>query len=117
MLIKLDTTGPTTVTMKVTAEPDVLAKLKTMATSRLGRNLKVSGFRPGKAPLHLIEKQLDDQLLQSEFLETSVNRLYVDAIQEKKLRPVAQPQVNILKFVPYETFGHHSGLQRGKVFA
>ena len=103
MLIKLDTTGPTNVTMKVSAEPDVLAKLKTLAVSRLGRNLKVSGFRPGKAPLHLIEKQLDEQLLQSEFLETSVNRLYVDAIQEKKLRPVAQPQVNILKFVPYDT--------------
>ncbi|MCW2957021.1 MAG: Trigger factor, partial [Thermoleophilia bacterium] len=103
MQIKLETTGPTNVKLNVTAEPAVLDKMKTAAVSRLGRKLKVSGFRPGKAPLHLIEKQLDEQLLQSEFLETAVNRLYVDAIQDQKLRPVAQPVVNVLKFVPFTT--------------
>ena len=103
MQIKLETTGPTNVKLNITAEPAVLDKIKTAAVSRLGRKLKVSGFRPGKAPLHLIEKQLDEQLLQSEFLETAVNRLYVDAIQDQKLRPVAQPNVNVLKFVPFTT--------------
>lgn len=103
MQIKLETTGPNNVKLTVTAETAVLDKLKTSAVSRLGRNLKVSGFRPGKAPLHLIEKQLDEQLLHSEFLETAVNRIYVDAIQDQKLRPVAQPTVNVLKFVPFTT--------------
>lgn len=103
MQIQLDTTGPTNVKLQVTAEQALLDKVKSAAISRLSRNLKVSGFRPGKAPQHLVEKQLDPQILQSEFLETAVNRLYVDAIQEQKLRPVAQPTVNILKFVPFET--------------
>lgn len=103
MQIKLETTGSTNVKLNVTADQPVLDGLKTAAISRLGRNLKLSGFRPGKAPLHLIEKSLDQQLLQSEFLETAVNRLYVDAIQEQKLRPVAQPTVNVLKFVPFTT--------------
>ena len=103
MQIKLETTGPTNVKLKVTADQPILDGLKTAAISRLGRNLKLSGFRPGKAPLHLIEKSLDHQLLQSEFLETALNRLYVDAVQEQKLRPVAQPTVNVLKFVPFTT--------------
>lgn len=103
MQINLETTGPTNVKLTVTAEPEVMDKIKTQAVSRLSRNMKLSGFRPGKAPLHLVEKQLDQQLLQSEFLESAVNKLYVDAIQEKKLRPVAQPAVNVLKFVPYST--------------
>ncbi len=103
MQINLESTGPTNLKMTVTAEPEVMDKIKSSAISRLSRNMKLSGFRPGKAPLHLVEKQLDQQLLQSEFLETAVNKLYVDAIQEKKLRPVAQPVVNVLKFVPYTT--------------
>ncbi len=103
MQIKLETTGPTNVRLMITADQAILDAVKTAAVSRLGRNLKLQGFRPGKAPLHLIEKQLDQQLLQSEFLETAVNRLYVDAIQDKKLRPVAQPKVDIMKFVPFTT--------------
>ncbi|MDL2342077.1 MAG: trigger factor [Patescibacteria group bacterium] len=103
MQIKLETTGPTNVKLQVTADQATLDALKTAAIGRLSRNLKLSGFRAGKAPLHLVEKQLDQQLLQSEFLETAVNRLYVDAIQEQKLRPVAQPKVDIMKFVPYAT--------------
>lgn len=103
MKTTLETTGPTNVKLTVIADKAVMDKVKTSAISRLSRNLKMSGFRPGKAPLHLVEKQLDQQLLQSEFLETAVNRLYVDAVQEEKLRPVAQPMVNVLKFVPFET--------------
>lgn len=103
MQIKLETTAPTNVILQVTADQAILGALKTAAISRLSRNMKLSGFRAGKAPLHLVEKQLDQQLLQSEFLETAVNRLYVDAIQEQKLRPVAQPKVDVMKFVPYTT--------------
>ena len=103
MQIKLETTGPTALKLQVTADQTIMDDIKTQAVSRLGRNLKLSGFRPGKAPLHIIEKQLDSQLLQSEFLETAVNKLYVDAIKEQKLRPVAQPAVNVLKFVPFTT--------------
>lgn len=103
MQIHLETTGPTNLKLQITADQVLLDAIKTVAISRLGRNLKLQGFRPGKAPLHLIEKQLDRQLLQSEFLETAVNRLYVDAVQDKKLRPVAQPKVDIMKFVPFST--------------
>ena len=103
MQIKLETTGPTNVKLQVTADQTILDAIKTAAISRLSRNLKLHGFRPGKAPLHLVEKQLDQQLLQSEFLETAVNRLYVDAVQDKKLRPVAQPKVDVMKFVPFST--------------
>ena len=103
MQILLETTGPTNLKLQITADQALLDAIKTVAISRLGRNLKLQGFRPGKAPLHLIEKQLDRQLLQSEFLETAVNRLYVDAVQDKKLRPVAQPKVDVMKFVPFTT--------------
>ena len=103
MQIKLESSGPTSIKLNVVADQPLLSGVKTAAVSRLSRNLKVPGFRAGKAPLHLVEKQIDQELLQSEFMEMAINRLYVDAIQEKKLRPVAQPGVNVLKFVPFTT--------------
>ena len=103
MKINLETTGPTNIKLHLVADQALLDGVKTAAVRRLGRNLKLQGFRPGKAPAHLVEKQLDKQLLQSEFLETAINRMYVDAVQEKKLRPVAQPKVDVMKFVPFGT--------------
>ncbi|MDB5176103.1 MAG: Trigger factor [Candidatus Saccharibacteria bacterium] len=103
MKISRENPTPTSVKMTITADEAVLTAIKQAVISRLGKNVKVQGFRSGKAPQHLIEKQLDDQILQSEFLETAVNQLYVDAAKHENLRPVSQPQVAISKFVPYET--------------
>lgn len=100
MQVKQDTTGTT---VKLTVNPDTaqIDAAKLEAVRRLGAKLKIQGFRPGKAPIALIEKQLDPNLLQSEFLEIIINNVYILALQQQKVRPVTQPQVNILKFVPY----------------
>jgi trigger factor len=101
MQLSQDKLNDTTTKLTVTADKEVLEAAKLRAVKRLSKNLKVQGFRPGKAPLHILEKQLDQNYLQSEFLEDIVNQLYVEAAQELKLRPVSQPQVTIKKFVPF----------------
>ena len=101
MQLSQDKINDTTTKLTVTADKDVLEAGRLRAVKRLGKNVKIQGFRPGKAPLHIIEKQLDQNFLQSEFLEEIVNQLYVEAAQELKLRPVSQPQVTIKKFVPF----------------
>lgn len=103
MQITRENVNPTTIKLSIVADEDLLAKTKAGSLSRLGRNLKVQGFRPGKAPQHLIEKNLDPALLQSDFLEQAVNDAYVEAIRQEELRPVVQPQINITKFVPFTT--------------
>jgi trigger factor len=103
MKIKNEPLTPTTVTLTVTAEAAELADLKQSVVQRLGSGTKVSGFRAGKAPDHLIEKQLDQTVLQTEFLDAAVNQLFVAAVKHEKLRPVAQPNISITKFVPFTT--------------
>jgi trigger factor len=49
----------------------------------------------------MIEKNVDQQLLQSEFIDDAVNTLYIAALKEERLRPVGQPKVEITKFVPF----------------
>lgn len=103
MQVKKEQLSPTKTKLTVSAEQAQLEDIKRQVVEHLGKNAKVQGFRAGKAPANLVEKQLDQSLLQSEFLEQAVNRLYIDAVQQGKLRPAAQPQIAISKFVPYTT--------------
>ncbi len=103
MQVKKEQLSPTKVKLTVSADPGVLDEIKQQVVAQLGKQAKVQGFRAGKAPANLVEKQLDQSLLQTEFMEQAVNRLYVDAVQQEKLRPASQPQIAISKFVPFTT--------------
>ncbi len=103
MQVKKEQLSPTKIKLTVSGESEWLENTKQMVVEHLGKGAKVQGFRSGKAPANLVEKQLDPAALQSEFLEQAVNQLYIDAVQHKAVRPVAQPQIAIIKFVPFNT--------------
>jgi trigger factor len=101
----IDKTNLSNTRIKVTIKADqpTLDEIKQNVLRRLNATVKLQGFRSGKAPLTLVEKQLDSSVLQSEFLDDAVNRLYSEAVTEKQLRPVDRPSVTISKFVPFTT--------------
>lgn len=91
----------TKVSLACSADADQLQELKQKIVAELAKGVSVAGFRAGKAPAAVAEKHIDPRKLQTEFLERAVNALYSEALGEKKLRPVAQPEVKIEKFVPF----------------
>jgi trigger factor len=91
----------TNVTLLIAGETDELLKIKRHVLSHFTRQVKVPGFRAGKAPLHLVEKNTNPQRLNDEFIEHSLNELFQKAVGAHKLRPVGQPQITVKKFVPY----------------
>ncbi len=94
----------TKVTLTVIADEKELSVIKARVIEALAKQQgNVPGFRKGKAPAGLIEKQLSPELLQAEFLQEAINDLYIKASTEEKLRQVSQPQVEVKKFVPYTT--------------
>jgi len=103
MQLKRESLSPTKVKLIITADADELSRVKEHVLRDLAAKVKVQGFRSGKAPAHLVERQVDPALLQTEFLDHAVNDLYVPAVDQQKLRPVAQPEISITKFVPFTT--------------
>src|ERR1022692_41233 len=103
MQITREQVEPTKVKLSVVADHAALDSLKQAVLERLSQQVKVPGFRPGKAPAHLVEKQVVQTQLQSEFVDEAINKFYVHAVEQEKLRPVAQPQINLTKFVPFGT--------------
>jgi FKBP-type peptidyl-prolyl cis-trans isomerase (trigger factor) len=62
------------------------------------KEIKVPGFRAGKAPANLAESQIsEDRLAQSLFQEV-VPLAYAQAVSEHKLKPIIPPQVSVTSF-------------------
>ncbi|HSH55631.1 MAG TPA: trigger factor [Candidatus Limnocylindrales bacterium] len=91
----------TRVKLTLQADQALLEEVRNQTLQRLARGVKVQGFRPGKAPLAVVEKHIDPARYQSEFLDAALNRMYGEALTAEKLRPVAQPKVELKKFVPF----------------
>lgn len=94
---------PTTVKLIIQADQELLEQVRTEVLRRLSKTVRLQGFREGKAPLQLVEKSIDQNQYQSEFVDAALNRMYGQALLEQKVKPVAQPKVSLTKFVPFTT--------------
>jgi len=82
--------NPTKKKFIVEIPADVLENKIEEALRNLGRTLKIPGFRPGKAPLSLLERRFGKDV-EMEVLERVIPEYYVRAIKEEALFPVAAP--------------------------
>ena len=61
----------------------------------LGSQIKVPGFRPGKVPITVL-KQRYGSAVRGEILERAVNDASTQALNERGIRPAAQPKIDIV---------------------
>ena len=93
--------SPTNITLTVEGQVADLEPIHQHVLNHFRRNVKVPGFREGKAPANMIEKHVNQQALLDEFMEHALNELYRRAVDQEKIRPVSSPNVQLKKFVPY----------------
>ncbi len=93
----------TRVEIKVTLDAADLNKARERAISRLAANMKVQGFRKGKAPASLVEKQLSSNDIASETIDLAVRTTLPAAFAEAKQQPIAIENVNVTKYAPDDT--------------
>jgi trigger factor len=60
----------------------------------LGRQVRVPGFRPGKAPRRVIENRLGRDYIYMEALQDQLPGWYSQAIIETDVRPIDQPEIH-----------------------
>lgn len=93
--------GSTKVSLVVSADQYDLTPIKNHTLTHFVDKVRVPGFRPGTAPVALVERYVNPQSLNDEFIEHALNQLYGKAIDEEKIRPASRPEVKLKKFVPY----------------
>lgn len=70
------------------------------AATRLSKNAKIAGFRPGKAPYDVVIKELGEMNVFQEALDPIVTQTFYDAVKKEKLETVGRPDIKIEKIAP-----------------
>ena len=59
---------------------------------RMGKNMKMSGFRPGKVPFSIVKQQHGDQA-RHEVLSEELDRVFGEAVTTQKMRVAGYPRI------------------------
>ena len=70
----------------------------------LANEVKIPGFRKGKAPRQVIERYLGRESLLEEALKHLLPEAYGKAIEEQKIEPIAQPEIEMVQTEPSVIF-------------
>jgi trigger factor len=68
------------------------------ALKHLAETVKVSGFRPGKAPTDLVKEQIDPSKLREEAYGLAVQACWREAVKDLKELPIQDPEVELGDF-------------------
>jgi len=85
-------------------EPAEIQAAHKTAVEELAKNVKVKGYRAGKAPLYAIERQLDPNALAQRTTDVMIRNTLFQALVDNGITVSSQPEVELVKFVPAETF-------------
>jgi trigger factor len=81
-----------------------MEKYMNQALDKLAKNIKLDGFRDGKVPKDVAEKQLGDAAIFEEASQFAIQSSYLEIIKENKLNPLGQPKAEITKAAPGNSF-------------
>jgi trigger factor len=73
------------------------------AYKKIAQQINVPGFRKGKVPPMVIDRQVGRGPVLDEAINEALPKLYVQALQDNNIEPLAQPDIDITKFEDNET--------------
>ncbi len=83
--------------LAVTVAAEDVKAVENTTARRYASNVRLPGFRPGKAPAHLVKKKYKDAIRQ-EVIERVVQEAFQQVLDKEKLKVASQPHVHDLKF-------------------
>jgi len=86
-------------TLTIQLEEAELEAAKTKAARKISGEMKIKGFRPGKAPRSIVERMVGADRLRSEAIEEAIPDTVGSAIDESGLEPATVPSVTDIRDV------------------
>jgi trigger factor len=90
----------TKVAVTVALDASELRDAEQVALTKLGREIKVPGFRQGKVPASVAAKHVSSDTLAQHTLENALSKAVADAFTQEELQALDRPEVEVKKFVP-----------------
>ena len=93
----VETLSPTRAKLTVEVPFEELKPSLDAAYKKIAQQINVPGFRKGKVPPTVIDRQIGRPAVLDEAINNALPKLYVDALQANDLEPLAQPEIDITR--------------------
>ena len=100
MKTKLKNISDVKVELTISLGAEELKAAEQVALTKLAKEVKIEGFRKGKAPLEMVAAQVDPILLNQETLENALSKSVAEAFLKEKVQAINRPEVDVKKFIP-----------------
>ncbi len=100
MKVTLERLPESRVQLAIEVDQDRVEKSLDAAYKRLAARSRIPGFRPGKAPRHIVERHFGREGLIREALDRLVPDIYNEALESEDIDAIAQPELEILDLEP-----------------
>jgi trigger factor len=94
----VETLSPTRAKLTVEVPFEELKPSLDAAYKQIAKQINVPGFRRGKVPPMVIDRQVGRGAVLDQAINDVVPQKYMEALQENSLQPLAQPDIEVTKF-------------------
>jgi trigger factor len=83
------------VKLSVEVDEQEFEKALDAAFRKMARDVRVPGFRPGKAPRRVLEARIGADVARQEAIRDALPDFYAQAVAENEVEPIAPPEIDI----------------------
>jgi trigger factor len=91
----VETLSPTRVRLAVEVPFEELRPSLDAAYKKIGAQVKVPGFRPGKVPARVIDQRVGRAAVLEEAINDALPKVYGKAARDAAIRPLGQPEIDV----------------------
>lgn len=84
------------VILTATISQEEVKKAYNKALEKIAQEVEIKGFRKGKAPISLVEKEVDKKIIYEEVLKDLISDSYKKAVEQEKIRPIIPPKAELI---------------------
>ncbi|MBM4410251.1 MAG: trigger factor [Chloroflexi bacterium] len=88
------------VSLEITVDAETVERHMERAVSRVSRQVRVPGFRPGHVPRKMLERHIGTAALLQEALQELLPEVYSHAIEEQQVDAIDQPEFDLKSTEP-----------------
>jgi trigger factor len=94
----VETVSETRVKLTVEVEPAELKPSLDAAYKAIAQQVRVPGFRQGKVPPPIIDRQVGRAVVVEQAIQDAVPQFYTDAVRENDIKVLGQPDVDVTQY-------------------
>lgn len=102
--VKIEKLSGSRVSLSISVPQKEFEAFRKQAIEYFGKDIKIDGFRPGKAPQKMIEEKIGSEKIMTEAAERAVKKSYVDSIMKNKIEAIGEPKITVTKIAEGNDF-------------